>query len=324
MAITSRALAFASRWFDEATVRRVFEPLIADWQREWQDAPLGRRIRVSMRGLLAFVLAVIVSSPRIVLTRAPREVTRLVAVRMAKFMAIATAILMLPPVIEISTWMMRGASWTRSSLFFFAVPAAMTLAFPFAMTGAVDALRRHHSMPAHVARAAALKLGAFAFAVMLVYSGWVVPAANRAARIAMNPAGMSEPLRMMRELTTYELVSDPARASVFDRGTYLASRSQSLTRELNQRAALMALPIVLLWLRWRALGRPSKRWVTPLPPAAAAMIAIAVLFASGYSGAWLEREWHLWIGTSAWLPIAAFIGWGIVTRYCRPLLLARV
>ena len=94
-------------------------------------------------------------------------------------MAIATAILMLPPVIEISTWMMRGASWTRSSLFFFAVPAAMTLAFPFAMTGAVDALRRHHSMPAHVARAAALKLGAFAFAVMLVYSGWVVPAANR-------------------------------------------------------------------------------------------------------------------------------------------------
>ena len=43
MAITNRALAFASRWFDEATVRRTFEPLIADWQREWHDASGARR-----------------------------------------------------------------------------------------------------------------------------------------------------------------------------------------------------------------------------------------------------------------------------------------
>ena len=43
MAITNRALAFVSRWFDEGTVRRVFEPLIADWQRQWLDAPSSRR-----------------------------------------------------------------------------------------------------------------------------------------------------------------------------------------------------------------------------------------------------------------------------------------
>ena len=35
MAITSRALAFASRWFDPQTVECVFHPLVADWQREW-------------------------------------------------------------------------------------------------------------------------------------------------------------------------------------------------------------------------------------------------------------------------------------------------
>ena len=51
MALTTRALAFVSRWFDEATVRRTFEPLIADWQREWQDAPPARRRWVSLRGL---------------------------------------------------------------------------------------------------------------------------------------------------------------------------------------------------------------------------------------------------------------------------------
>ena len=61
MALTSRALAFASRWFDAATVQRTFEPLIADWQREWQDARRSRRARVSMRGLAAFIFAVIVS-----------------------------------------------------------------------------------------------------------------------------------------------------------------------------------------------------------------------------------------------------------------------
>ena len=39
MRLTNSVLAFASRWFDEATVRGTFEPLIADWQHEWQHAP---------------------------------------------------------------------------------------------------------------------------------------------------------------------------------------------------------------------------------------------------------------------------------------------
>jgi hypothetical protein len=42
MPLTHRALEFASRWFDESTVRSTFEPLTADWQREWQDAPPSR------------------------------------------------------------------------------------------------------------------------------------------------------------------------------------------------------------------------------------------------------------------------------------------
>ena len=46
MALTNRALAFASRWFDETSVRRAFAPLIADWQREWQDASPSRHARV--------------------------------------------------------------------------------------------------------------------------------------------------------------------------------------------------------------------------------------------------------------------------------------
>jgi hypothetical protein len=315
MAITNRALAFANRWFDAHTVRRTFEPLIADWQREWLDAPLERRAWITVRATLAFICAVIVSSPQIALTPTPREVTRRIAVRMVKFIAAATTLLMIPPVIELGTWMARGASWTRWSLFLLAVPSAMTLAFPFAMTGAVDSLRRHQTLPAHVERAALLKLGAFAVMFTLVYGGWIVPAASRAARTAMNPAGMSEPLRLMRDLTTYELIFDPARASVFEPGTYLASRSRSLKQELNQRAAFMALPIVLLWLRWSALNRPRKRWLAPLPAVAATAIAIATLFAISYLGASLGREWR-WSG-GTWLPIAAFAAWGLLSAYGR-------
>ena len=96
MAITTRALAFASRWFDEATVRRTFEPLIADWQREWQDASRSRRARVSMRGLAAFLCAAIVSSPSCCRTHAPSAVTNRVAVRMTRFIALASILLMLP------------------------------------------------------------------------------------------------------------------------------------------------------------------------------------------------------------------------------------
>jgi hypothetical protein len=323
MAITSRALVFASRWFDEATVRRTFEPLIADWQREWHDAPASRRRWISLRGLGAFALAVILSSPRIARTSAPSNVTNRIATRMVGVMAILTTLLMIPPVVQLWLLWTAGSSWIRGAVFLFTLPPALALAFPLAVVGGVDAIRRHRSLPGHVARAAALKLGVLAAIFMLVYGGWVIPAASEASRHVMNPQGMTAPLRGMQELTTSELVLDPARATVFAPGTDLASRSASLQRELNKRAAMIALPIVLLWLRWRAYHRPRDRWFTPLPAWLAIPIAILALSAATTSGAWLEREWQLWAGTRSWIPIAMFAMWGMLSSYGRRLLPAR-
>lgn len=319
----SRALAFATRWFDPATAHHTFEPLVADWQGEWRDAPEAARAGVSVRGWWAFVQAVLVSIPRIAMTAAPADVTNEMARGIARFVAVATVVLMIPPVLEIGRWWMRDASWVRGSLILFALPSALSLAFPFAMTGAVDALRKRDPLPAHVERAAMLKLGALSVIMMLVCTGWIIPAASQAGRIAMNPAGMDAPFRGMRELTTYELVVDPARATVFAPGTALASRSTSIRRELNQRAAFVAMPVIMLWLRWRALNQPRRRWVAPLPAVAAAAIGIAAMFASSYTGARLERDWQLWAGSGYWVPVAVFILWGWMTRYVRPLLLAR-
>jgi hypothetical protein len=170
-------------------------------------------------------------------------------------------------------------------------------------------------MAAHVERAAMLKLGALAIAFMFIFTGWVVPAASTAARRSINPAGMQEPLRAMRDLTTYELVVDPDRATIFaPRDSFpFSSQSATLQRELNQRAAMVTLPIVLLWLRWRTLNQRRR----PLPELLATVIAIAATFATGYGGVWLEREWQLAAGSAAWFPIGVFMAWGLVAAYGR-------
>lgn len=323
MAITNRALAFARRWFDDATVRRTFEPLIADWQREWQDAPSSRRGLIAFYGFTAFACAVIISIPRIALTPSPDGLTNEIVRRVTAFTAVATAVLMIPVVIELTTWWMKDASWVRGSLYLLALPSAITMAFPFAMTGAVDVIQRRGMLP-HAGRAALLKLGAIALLFMLAYSGWVVPASGQAARKAMNPDGMGAPLLRVEDLTTSQLVFDPDRATVFAQGTYSKSRSASIRSELNKRIVLIALPMVLLWLRWRAFGARRSRWIKPLPWMAATMIAFAAFLGLFFLGFRLEKEFQLAPGIGCWLPIAAFAAWAPVTKYCRPLLLARV
>jgi len=319
----TRLLGITAWLFGADMKQRIFEPLIADWQREFQNASPLRRIGVLLRGLAAFVCAVIVSSPQIVLTPAPAGLTNEIAGRVTRFTAIATAVLMIPVVIELTRWWMKDASWIRGSLYLLALPSAITLAFPFAMTGAVDVIRSRELLP-HVGRAALLKLGAFAAMFMLIYAGWVVPAAGQAARTAMNPPRMSAPLLRVEELTTFQLVFDPDRATVFAQGTYSASRAFSIRSELNKRVVLTSLPLALMWLRWRAFSLPRRRWIGPLPWMAATPIGMGACIVLFFLGFRLEKELGLTPGIGNWLPLAAFALWVSVTRYCRPLLLARV
>ena len=151
----------------------------------------------------------------------------------------------------------------------------------------------------------------------------VVPAAGQAARNAMNPERMSAPLLRVEDLTTFALVFDPDRATVFAQGSYSASRASSIQHELNKRIVLMALPLVLLWLRWRAFNLPRGRWLRPLPWMAATPVAFAAFIALFFLGFLLEKQLRLPPGVGNWLPIAGFALWATVTKYCRPFLLAR-
>lgn len=323
----SRALAFASRWFDPAIVHRTFEPLIADWQREWIDAPSSRHAIVYLKGALAFCAAAALSLPAIVHTRAPKSLANRVARRIAWTTAAGIAILMMPLVREIEP------AWLRGLQLLFTIPQAMVLAFPFAMIAAVDAIRNSADVAPHVSRATVVKLAVLAVVFVSFNHGWVVPGANQAwreevtTRAALRKdsfvppalANRYKPARGLREMTTYELVTASELPPGHQPGSYLSPVTQvgslvfnpkAVRVEINNRATLALLPVFLLWRRWRALDLPTGRWWSPRHPIVATIAAIALFVSLRGVFNSVEHAWSLPAGSGAWVQLAllALIG----------------
>src|SRR5215204_14410 len=172
-----RALSFASRWFDPALVHRTFEPLIADWQREWYQSAPPRRPWVSVRAWAAFICSAAISSPRVIATPTPRSISIRVARRIGPFCLFVGGALCIPMVRAVSGRELGAPLW--AGVLLVALPAALAIAFPVAMVIAVDAIRRTTDVPPHVERAAAVKLGLFAMLVMIVVGSWLAPLAGQ-------------------------------------------------------------------------------------------------------------------------------------------------
>jgi hypothetical protein len=299
MAVTTRALAFASRWFDPATVHRVFEPLIADWQREWYRAAGVQRTKVTIRGLSAFICAAMVSWPSMLRQPTPSTVAHRIVTRIARFTLVATALLMMPFALE------GDSLWWRFLMLLVLVPSAITVAFPFAMITAVDAIRCDHALPPHVERSAVVKLALAAVLFMVAFGGVVVPAAHQAWRTATLQAGRPTSARGIRDLSTYELLTDPSRATAAEGRTNIYGRALAIRRELNNRASLALLPVCLLWLRWRLLDLPRHRW-SPLPPSVIAIAAVAGYVVLRWTERAAEEVFSLSRGSGLWAPFVIF------------------
>jgi hypothetical protein len=311
MAITSRALAFASRWFDEATVRRVFEPLIADWQRQWSEAPASRRSLVALYGFSAFACAVIVSSPVIFKTAPPPAVVGRVIACIAWFVTVIAILLAIPFITESRTLWQAVPQILLTLL-----PSGIVLALPFSMLMAVDVIRRERGLAPHVARATALKLAIGAVGFMVICHGFVMPEANQQFRLMMVrarhpavaswPRSLRPPMRGLRERSTLDLLTDPIRQE--PAGPYTSAGP--IRRELSNRAVLALMPAIFVWLRWIAhdVRRPRRFW--PLPIAAMLIVAVIGFFSSYWTGLLAESAWNLKPGTGYWLPIviATLIG----------------
>lgn len=294
----TRLLAGAARWFPPETIARVFEPLVADWQREWLDAPLPRRTWIRWRGIIAFSAAACALTPRLVfLTPTPPAITRRIVARLIIFISVTSTLMSLPFLLELRTL----APGRLAALLFWLLPAGIALAFPFAMGFVVDGIRRHRS-PSPAERVALLRTAIAAVVFTLVFAGWVVPASNQQFRLTVKADPLRPPARGFRELTIYQLFAEPGFAVADPGGT----RANSLRREQHQRVSLLVLPLVLMWLRWRALDHPTPQLLLPAWLASIAAIVTYVLLR--WNDEAIEGMLRAGPGLGAWVPLAAFAG----------------
>lgn len=307
---TDRLLRFVRRWFDERTVTNVFEPLLADHQREWLDAAPAARLRIAMRTAAAFIVAMLWVTPRAVLfAPTPASMTRRILARIIIFTATVSALLTVPLLLDLREMSLpqkaEAALWL--------LPASVAVAFPFAMTWVTDAIRRH-TRPTPIERATALRIGIIAVTFTVLVMGWVVPAANQEFREIAAPDHARPPALGVRELTTRELIADPSPATADAPYTRHGQRG-AVRRELNNRAVFALLPAVLLWLRWGALERPRKAWFSPLPASLATVITICGFFTLYFASVAIEHQANWEPGTALWLPPIALGMWGAGERW---------
>ena len=306
----SRLLAFAKQWFDTSTVARVFEPLIADHQREWHDSSRAGRWWVSARNVLVFARTFVACSPRILLAPVAPSMALHVLSRIIITTSLVAGVLLTPFVADLGRQL---APAEAARLMFWLLPACAFLALPFAMMSAADAIRRH-TQPTWLERTMAMRVAIATAVIVFVGIGWITPFANqqfRVASLAIFERGPAPPARGVREFSTSELLA--GRTAPGERRPGAAT----VRRELNQRAALTVLPILLLWLRWRALDLPRGRGPSPWPLKVATVAIIVVFFGMSWSQQFIEIGMGLRPGVTAWLPLAAFGAWGLAEQKWR-------
>ena len=154
----TRLLAFARRWFPPSTVSSVFEPLVADWQRELDEAAGAspvRRAMIVLRGLLAFASTLALCGVRHALTEGTGMWKySLMAIAAAMGLGIASEM----AIVSART----PADFPPDLLLDIAVRSALVSAFATAMLPALFLLRRD---PRTMGRSAMLWLSAGALLV---------------------------------------------------------------------------------------------------------------------------------------------------------------
>lgn len=306
----TRLLRFARLWFPPSTVSSVFEPLVADWQREWIDAAPARRTWIATRGAAAFIRAALVCSSEVLFVAPPAAMTRRVLARLIILTAVATVPFLIPRWLELRTLPIDIAL----PLAMWVVPAAIAAALPFTFGFSTDGIRRSDSGPTRAERAMSVQLATLAVLGVVVLQGWVVPAANQRYRAgmvkheaftALSLDATGEPPRGIRELNTFELAMEFAATPASD---HPQGRANALGRALYARVAFPVLTLVLMWLRWRMPGAPTRRW-----PAAITTPVALVLFAATYFtlGAVLDLALGGGPALGAYGPIAVLVlfGW---------------
>ncbi|MDP2054275.1 MAG: hypothetical protein Q8L75_11610 [Acidobacteriota bacterium] len=221
----------------------MFEPLVADWQRQWSEATPVQRRWIDGKGRAAFLVTAVMMTPR--LATAPTAVHPRPLTVAIGFWLVTSCLLLIPIIDEDIPlrflWLL--------------LPGCLTMMLPFAILPAIDAMRRNGGEPTQQQRRATLTLAAVAVCGVAIGQGWLTPAANQYFRNEMMTAMNGRPTvagRGIREVTTGELIAG-------DVAILPALQGTPRVREINMRLSLALLPAVLAWLRWQSLSRSRRR-----------------------------------------------------------------
>jgi hypothetical protein len=166
-----RLLAIATRWFDRTTVTNVFEPLVADWQREWIDAQgesRVRRLRVAIGGALGLALTALRCAARDVAEPSPSPAAAAIACATAGVAAVALTVVFL------ATMAAFGPSPRRMPLdllLIVMVPQAVSVGLAPAMLPSLLMLRRSP----RISWRRGGQVIAAGFSLALVMAAWIIP-----------------------------------------------------------------------------------------------------------------------------------------------------
>ena len=261
MMVATQLLSWTARAFGEDLSRRVFAPLVADWQRDRRAAPtpLSRLARdLSGAGALAMTVLQVGIRLGTPMGLPGRDLTAIGRT----FLGYAAIGL----VVGLAPFVLAPGVFGPMRLAFLAMlaPAMMAVALPVALlptAAAIERLARGRWDVRAPWLTAATTL--VSMVILVAHLGWVVPATNQQFRIRSVTAlaGRRADLpRGVKELTLPELISVETPP-----GVYPVVTASSRRHEAALRVALMTLwPSIFALVGWRLARRRGPRDTRPL------------------------------------------------------------
>ena len=242
-----RFLVLAQHWFDDYTVTHVFEPLLADWQRECAEQRGSERLFCRLRGSLALLTTFALMLSTSVRRPSPSGLARSAWSAMIAFTAVGTALLMVPWLVE------RGME--SITILPLLIPSSLAIALPLAtVPAAVMVLTNSRWHPAE-RRRTVVRTTVVSLLLMVAIAGWASPLANDAWRRNLGPKinpiayAKAGPPRGTRELTLAELARRDSPPGMID--------SHLRGREYHMRLVVITMPLTLTILAF-GIARRSR------------------------------------------------------------------
>lgn len=244
-------LSWTARVFGDEIADRVFVPLVADWQREFAQAPHSvAKASAALRGVLAFGVATLAVGAGLA-AHGPTDPTvlRRGGVVLAGFACVGAGLLLLP----FAPWVgARGPQVLRTVPFL--LPSVAAISLPFALVPAAMALAAGTRRSTRWRHRATLGMVAMTTAICLSgLLGWIVPVSNQAWREAIAGRRVAiDPGMDRREMSVIELRAAAVGSLAAQRDTW--SGADAALELLRRTAIATTWPLALVFLGWR-LGR---------------------------------------------------------------------